>query len=330
MRIPGTCLKSLLLFSVALFLGGCSTSGKVSKETRKPEPQSELMSIFPTEEQIPSLQFPEPPKSVPRDKFALYLGTRAPRYESYNVQEILYASYYNPAKTSEGPAVDVEVIRFASSDDAFGAFSVERPVLQESAQVRKQGYITESKAGFWSGELYLRMLVPKDTPENSRCLKMVAEAASRRLRPGPAVPSGFSRLLSENRIANSERFIRLRVLGYDFLTDGYLADYRLDGNTATAFVCPCVDEAAARERFRAFFEAIVDQNARVVPVAGLGDRAFMARGTRHGNVVIFQRDRFLAGLLAVPTTLGDFLPRFDAHLTAASSESSQPTGELRK
>jgi hypothetical protein len=75
MRIPGTCLKSLLLFSVALFLGGCSTSGKVSKETRKPEPQSELMSIFPTEEQIPSLQFPEPPKSVPRDKFALYLGT---------------------------------------------------------------------------------------------------------------------------------------------------------------------------------------------------------------------------------------------------------------
>ncbi len=320
MNIPELRMKSLLLFSIFIFFAGCTTGEKITKETPTPEPQIELVSVFPTEEQIPSLQFPEAPKTVPSDKFALYLGARSARYEAYNVKEILYASYYSPSETTQGTAVDVEVIRFGSSDDAFGVFSVERPVLSESTELRKQGYITESKAGFWSGELYLRMLVPNDTPENTRSLKMVAEAASRRLRPGPAIPSGFSRMLSEDRVANSERFVRLRVLGYDFLTDGYMADYRLDGKTATALVCPCVDETTARERFRALFGAIVDQNARPVPVAGLGDRAFMARGTRHGNVVIFQRDRFLAGLLAVPTTVGDFLPRFDTQLTAAPSE----------
>ena len=304
-----TLLATLFIAGVTL---GCARRPLVV-DTPQQE-LSELASLFPTESEIPYLRRPQEPKNVPPDRFPAYLGRRYPRYQSYNVTEIVYLSYYRISPQPIVPVVDMEVIRLATPDDAFGVFSVERPIITKDTLVHDRGYIGQSAAGFWSRDLYIRILAPTDAPSNARWLRFVAESTLRRLPSGPALPPGFDRLPLALRIPNSEVFVRRQVLRYPFLTDGYLADYDFGGRMATAFVCPCYTVEIAEKRFRAFFEAIVGQNAPVVPMTGLGDRAFLARGTRHGNILIFQRNRFLAGLLAVPPVLGDFSKQFDSLL----------------
>ena len=272
-----------------------------------------LASLFPTERQIPSLRLPVEPRTIERDKLDVYLGTRYPRYGRYNVQEVLSASYF-PVSESQPtgvPAVDMEVIRLASTDDAFGLFSIERPEITGETRIEDHGYITDTEAGFWSGELYIRILTPKETESHTRWLRSVAEVVIRRLPHGPGTPPGFERLPQTLRVPHSEVFVRQDALGYKFLTDTYFADYDFGGGIATAFVCPCSAEDIARERFRALFEAVLRQNAQAAPLSGLGERAFLARRSRHGNIAVFQRGRFLAGLLNAPPVIGDFLDDFD-------------------
>jgi hypothetical protein len=226
----------------------------------------------------------------------------------------MYISYYRAAPSPRLPVVDMEVIRFASSDDAFGVFSVERPVITEETGLYGRGYIGKIKAGFWYEDLYIRILTPTDEPSYVQWLRSVAEAALRHLPPESPLPSGFDRLPLALRIPNSEVFVRQRVLGYSFLTDGYLADYDFGGRMATAFVCLCETTEIAEERYQTLHDAVVGPYVRAAPMTGLGDRAFLVRGSRHGNIVIFQRNRFLAGLLAAPPAGLDFLRQFDSLL----------------
>ncbi len=208
----------------------------------------------------------------------------------------------------------MEVIRFGSTEDAFGAFSSERPKITGETRIDDRGYITETAAGFWSGELYIRILTPKETESHVRWLRSIAEVVIRSLPHGPKAPPGFERLPRTLRVPHSEVFVRSNALKYSFLTDTYLADYDFNGRLATAFVSPCSSPDIAEGRFRSFFEEVVKQNARTAPLGNLGDRAFLARGSRHGNIVVFQKGRFLAGLLAAPPGIGDFLEGFTALL----------------
>ncbi|MFH1740476.1 MAG: DUF6599 family protein [bacterium] len=307
MRSPKATVYVALL--IAAIMVGCAQQTRVVQPG--PQETGNLAALFPTKSQIPGLLRPEEPKVVPPDGFPVYLGTRYPRYASYSLKAIMYVSYYDPNSVHGGPLVDMEVIRLGSSDDAYGVFSVERPVITEETQLRNHGYITQSKAGFWSEDLYVRILTPKEDRENTRWLTAVSEVVCRRFPPGPSLPSGFDRLPVALRVPHSEIFVRSRVIGYPFLTDGYLVDYDFGGRMATVFLCPCRDEEVAEQRFRSFFEAVVAKNAQTIPMSGLGDQAFLARRTRHGNIAVFRRGRFLAGLLAVPPVIGDFLEDFD-------------------
>lgn len=301
----------LLLMVCGLSLG-CARKAVV--EQPYVPAKSKLADLFPTQSEVPFLLRPPEPKYVPPDKFGIYLGIRGERYKLYGVKEIMYLSYYWGDSTRYMPVVDMEIIRLPTPEDAFGIFSIERPIITEETVVNSRGYITATQAGFWWKDLYIRILAPTDSELHVRALHAVAQRTLERLPPGPPLPPGFGRLPVILRIPFSEVFIRRRVLGYPFLEGGYFADYDFGGRIATAFVCAFESEEDAERRFSAFFEAIRIENARVAFLTGVGDRAFIARGSRYGNVLVFQRNHFVAGLLAMPAVVGDFLSRFDAIL----------------
>ena len=305
--------RSVIWIIFCALLLNCAHQARVPKQETV-EKSSDLSLLFPTERQIPDLARPHPPKSIPVEGYAIYLGARCERYIAYHVKEIVIASYFLKSSALKAPAADMEIIRFGSPEDAYGAFSVERPPIGENARILDQGYIASTKAGFWAGDLYVRILSPNDYSDNTRALTMVAEIARRSLPKGPDKLAAFDRFPVPLRLPSSEIFVRQRVIGYSFLTNGYLVDFNFGGRIATAFFCIHKDAVMAEESFQALFERLIAKNAQVVPMSGLGDRAFLARRTRHGNIAIFQRGRYLAGLLATPPVIGDFLKDFDTLL----------------
>ena len=163
---------------------------------------------------------------------------QAESYFAYGFESAAESRYRGP----QSAVLRIEIFRLASPDDAFGLFSVS--VAGDPIAIGADGDTDPGRRlAFWQDRYYVRIVAPQ--PVADADLMAFGQAVAGALPPGGPPPELISSLPTTGLVPITIRFFHQElsiqnwlwlggenVLGLDAGTDGILADYERDGETA--------------------------------------------------------------------------------------------------
>ena len=176
---------------------------------------------------------------------------QAESYVAYGFEAAAESRYRGP----QSAVLRIEIFRLASSDDAFGLFSVS--VAGQPIAIGADGDTDPGRRlAFWQDRYYVRIVAPQ--PVADADLMAFGQAVAGALPPGGEPPELISLLPTTGLVPLTVRFFHQELsiqnwlwlggenlLGLDAGTDGVLADYERGGETASLLlvVYPKADQA---------------------------------------------------------------------------------------
>ena len=173
----------------------------------------------------------EPQTFLP-DNLYEYIDGGADLYLSYDFQDLEVLEYQNEQKAT----VTVEVYRHKTPYDAFGVYSQERPPGAAFLAVGAQGYRGEDFLNFFAGPYYVKISAYKAGAEVREVLISFAKKVAENLAEKGELPSILKSFPTEGKVANSEKFVARKFLGYSFLHSVFTADYVVSGKKFQVFM----------------------------------------------------------------------------------------------
>ncbi|MFQ6070204.1 MAG: DUF6599 family protein [Candidatus Aminicenantales bacterium] len=136
-----------------------------------------------------------------------YLKKGAELYFDYGFRE-LYVSYYSARSAGKRKELTLEVFRMASPEDAFGIFSVMRKGNEKvSEQIDALHWLSDNRVNILKGDFFINI---KGSGTRLEELEKFAMPIPGRVLGETKFPPLLDLLPYENRIANSERYIKGR------------------------------------------------------------------------------------------------------------------------
>lgn len=239
--MPVKNVGNLMLAVIFLLAGGPAAS----QERTAPGPKTLLPRIA-------GWKLTEEPRTYLPGTLFEYIDGAAESYLSYGFQELAVGDY----KNEKTPAtLTVEIYDMGSGLSAFGIYSAERYPGSRYLEVGAQGYFEEGTLNFFVGQDYVKLICFDGGDAAEAVLKEFAGQIGKGLGKGGGLPPVLALFPREGLVANSEKFIRQNVLGYGFLHDGYIADYRSSGQDFELFIIEGQDAAEAAKMLEQFLAA---------------------------------------------------------------------------
>jgi hypothetical protein len=261
-----------------LALGALVFMALSGQEGGSPSPQSPLP-------RIEGWSFSEAPRTYLPASLFEYIDGAAENYLSYAFKQLVVGNYKNEKSSA---ALTVEVYDMGNDENAFGIYSSERYPESHFLPVGNQGYWEEGTLNFIVGSEYVKILCFDCGSSGEATMRIFAGEVEKRVHPRGSLPRALELFPRAGLIANSEKFVRLNVLGFGFLHDGYLASYKTDGQEFDLFIIQGRDEAEAADMEKQYLAAQTKNNAPVQPISSgyrIKDRyaqnVFLARAGRH-------------------------------------------------
>lgn len=183
--------------------------------------ESNLSTLLP---QVSSWEQSEEPQLYLPETLFEYINGAAEIYLAYEFNGLIVAQYRGANSESN---VAVEIYDMGSDMNSFGIYSAERYPDNNFIDIGVQGYLDEGSLNFLAGRYYVKLLCFECVEHSDGYLKEFAQAIMSRVKSTEAFPSLLSALPREGLLANTEKFILRNFMGYSFLHNGFLANYKL-------------------------------------------------------------------------------------------------------
>jgi len=233
------------------------------------------------------------PRIVSPDSLEAYLGQDASHYRLFGLLDLVVSNYVNPP---EGLEVTVEVFRFDGATNAFGAYSTNRPEDATTMKLGDGAWLGRYAIHVLSDRYLLRVIGSKE--QTSTVVRLVEDFAARIPTTGHP-PEPLNIFPTENRIAESERFVRGPAFGQNYLRASWLVDYQVGDSHIEALLHEAGGESTVAERlarYRQFFET----NGRLLdPIPGLGDESFTGEDRLIGRAVVWRIGQELVAIQGI-------------------------------
>ncbi len=204
------------------------------------ETHSGLQTLVP---QIPGWRFSEDPRVYLPGTLFEYINGAAENYLSYDFKELVVANYKNDQSEA---ALTLEIYDLGSDINAFGIYSSERYPESQFLTIGNQGYFEEGALNFIVGSLYVKLLCFDCGEKSEDTLRSVAKKIEQAVPEKGSLPALLKVFPKDGLVPHSEKFILRNVLGFAFLHDGYLADYKAKDQDFVLFIIEGKDEADAK------------------------------------------------------------------------------------
>lgn len=251
------------------------------------ESRQVLKTILPQVEGWVSSENPE--SYLPGNLFE-YINGAAEIYLSYDFEELLVAQFV--LKGGEDN-VSIEIYDMGSAVNAFGIYGAERFPENQFISMGTQGYLEDDVLNFLVGRYYIKLMCFDCSGVPGDVLKKMASSIVSKIKD----PGGFPEILSyfpdKGRVANSEKFNLKNVMGYSFLSKGYLAGYVLNDMEFDCFIIDGADENQAAEMLRMYLDKKSD-----LPVQKTGDVSRIS-DRYYDNIFITQTGPFICGVMKI-------------------------------
>ena len=222
-----------------------------------------------------------------------YINGEAETYFAYDFLLLATREYTSAKDTSKRLVVDIYDMRLPTN--AFGVYSVGRTPDAEFVNLSQEGYVIEDMVLFWKGRYFVKIAPYRPFPKAKDAGLKLAKALSVRIPKAKEDIRLLRYLPPQGLVVKSETYYLRDLLGYRFLKNGVTAQYIVEGERLTIFLCEYADLKEARAAASAFKKEIEESEALRRTVAGLGEETFAGKAKYLGPVVIFRRGRFVGG-----------------------------------
>jgi len=198
-------------------------------QERRPNPA--LAALVP---QAEGWKQAEAPQTFFPESLYEYIDGAAESYLSYDFGELLVLQLKNEAK--EERTLTVEIYDMGQPANAFGIFSAERYPENTAVPVGDLGYIEGESLNFMAGRFYVKLLSFGLGEGTAPALTDYAQKLAGAVAEKGVLPALLQSFPKENLVPQSEKYIKKNFLGYEFLHDGYVATYKVDGQEFECFM----------------------------------------------------------------------------------------------
>lgn len=261
-----------------------------------PATDSDLKSLLP---RVDGWKFQEEPQLFSPGTLFEYIDGAAEAYLSYDFRELVVAQYQ---KEGTETTLTLEIYDMGLPLNAFGIFSSERYPDNPDVNIGNAGYLEEEVLNFISGSYYLKLICYNGGEQTADHLRQFAREVESRIKDKGSLPEVFRLFPVENRVKNSEKFIKKNFMGFDFLSQGYVVLYRQGQAEYESLIIDCGSPAEAASRLQklvAFYagekNAFLKENSRYHQKNAYGQ-----------HVLLGQAGSYLYGFSRVPD---DLLPQ---------------------
>ncbi len=216
MKTLNKILKILVIFTLVIpvLIMACISSEK--KE------ESSLLSLLP---EVDSWKQTEKPQNYLPGNLFEHINGAAEIYLGYNFQELIVSQY----KIEKGEAtIAIEIYDMREGKNSFGIYSAERFPESNFISLGIQGYLEEGASYFLVGKYYIKLLCFDCENQSDDVLKLFSHEIVKRVKNKGDFPRLFEVFPEEGRSPHTEKFTLRNFMGYGFLHDGYMANYRLE------------------------------------------------------------------------------------------------------
>ncbi|MFA6110039.1 MAG: DUF6599 family protein [Candidatus Latescibacterota bacterium] len=181
---------------------------------------------------VPGWQAAEPLQQFTAANLYEKIDGRAEQYLAFDVQALFCQQFTGPS----GASIEIYAYDMGDPLRAFGVYAAERAPEHAPIDLGREGYLASGSFLFWQDRWYLQVLAADQAePVQQAALALARLLAARLGDQGPDL-WGLALLPEQDRIPRSEEYLQRDALGLEFLTDSFVARYRLAGGELTAFI----------------------------------------------------------------------------------------------
>lgn len=211
-------------------------------------------------------------------------------YHSYDFVALALQRYRSG--TSE---TTVEIYDMGESINAFGIYAAERSPDLNFIKIGAQGYDQKAMLNFYQGRYYVKLsLYAPD--ERQKSLKEIAVKLSESIGDDYAMPAFYQSFPTENRIENTEQYLKKAPLGHPFLSPAYQVSYKKGDDLFQIVISRAENPQNAVERYLRLKEHFVQSGT----VTELGKETFRGENPYEGKMVCRHQASFVLILLNPP------------------------------
>ena len=195
----------------------------------------------------------EKPRTFFPDTLYEYIDGAAESYIGYDFRELAVAEF---AQGGSQATLTLEIYDMGGALNAFGIYSAERFPDNRAVDVGTHGYIEGEVLNFVAGTVYVKLLCFNGGDATASILETFARKVASGAGPKGSLPALFSVFPKDGLVPNSEKYIRRNVMGFDFLSNGYMVAYKDGGAEFEGFIIepdPSPEAAAPLKRLLDFF-----------------------------------------------------------------------------
>jgi hypothetical protein len=239
----------------------------------------------------------EAPKSFFPETLYEYIDGAAESYLSYDFRELLVVQL---KKEGTEATLTVEIYDMSGPDNAFGIFSAERYPENKPVPVGELGYLEGEALNFLAGRYYVKLLSFGLGEGTASALADYGQRIAAAIPEKGALPPLLRVFPTEGLVARSEKSVKKNFLGYEFLHDGFLATYKIEGQEVDCFVAASDSEKAAEAALGRLLDFFAKDKQVPEKIAG----GYRVKNRYSQLTYIGHVRNILCGVIRVPDGLG--------------------------
>lgn len=301
-----------MLFASLIFLYLSSTQWALSEDKK----DSSLKALLP---EVNSWKLSEAPETYLPDTLFEYINGAAEIYLLYDFAELIVAQYENEDSAA---SLTVEIYDMGNEKNSFGIYGAERFHDANFLSIGNGGYVEEGILNFLVGKYYIKLFCFDCDAGSEEILKRFSQEVVEKVRDKRHLPTVLGFFPEEGLVRNSEKFILRNFMGYSFLGNGYLANYKHEKLEFDCFFIEGEDSEDAQRMLKQFLETRDEQSVEKIPLG------YRLKDNYYHNVYLARIENYICGLMKIKDEFEEVGKKY-LEMLIKSAKESQKSGELK-
>lgn len=246
-----------------------------------------IRSLLP---EIESWKFSEAPQNYLSETLYEYINGAAEIYLGYDFKELIVGLY---KKADTEASVSIEIYDMGNEKNSFGIYSAERFPDNRFIPVGLQGYLEEGALNFIVGNYYIKLLCFDCEDGSESFLRLFSQEILKRIKEKGQLPPLLQVFPREGLIPNSEKFILFNFMGYEFLNNGYLANYK---KGELEFECFIIEGKNSEETRNMLARYLAARNKESIQKISFG---YHLKDRYYHNIYLARIEDYLCGVIKI-------------------------------
>jgi len=251
------------------------------------ETDSPLRSLLP---ELEPWKFSEAPQSYLPETLYEYINGAAEIYLAYSFKELIVGQYEKP---DQGATLTIEIYDMGNGENSFGIYSAERFPDSKFIPMGNQGYLEEEVLNFIVGKFYVKLLCFDCDEKSEEFLRLFSLEIAKRVKNKGNLPRILKLFPRTGLVENSEKFILHNFMGYSFLHNGYIANYRVEDLEFDCFFI----EGKSMEEAQGMMKQYLDAKSRE-DIQELS-QGYRLKDRYYHNIYLARIENYICGVIKI-------------------------------